>query len=65
MLKKLMLLSLRHVGIDKSHLEFPLIWKHLYCGCLFALRSELALFPIEQQHMLSIIRSNMNFLNVK
>lgn len=36
-LKKLILLSLRHLGIDKSHGEFGSIWKQLYCGCLFAL----------------------------
>lgn len=65
MLKKLLLLSLRHVGIDKHHREFASIWKHLYCGCLFALRGELGGVRIEQAEMLSTIRSNMNFLNIK
>lgn len=63
-LKKLMLLSLRHVGVDKNHGEFPSIWKHLYCGCLFALRRELGREHIEQAAMLAVIRSNMNFLNI-
>lgn len=65
MLKKLMLLSLRHVGVDKHHHEFPSIWKHLYCGSLFALRRELGTQRVSQGDMLSIIRSNMNFLNIK
>jgi hypothetical protein len=64
-LKKLMLLSLRHVGVDKHHREFASIWKHLYCGCLFALRKDLSSVRIGQQEMLVVIRSNMNFLNIK
>lgn len=65
MLKKLMLLSLRHVGIDKNHEEFASIWKHLYCACLFALRKELAAVRIQQNELFAVIRSNMNFLNIK
>lgn len=65
MLKKLLLLSLRHVGVDKHHSEFASIWKHLYCGCLFAFRKELGIAKIRQSEMLSVIRSNMNFLNIK
>lgn len=65
MLKKLMLLSLRHVGIDKHHEEFASIWKHLYCACLFALRKELAAVRIQQNELFAVIRSNMNFLNIK
>lgn len=63
-LKKLLLLSLRHVGVDKNHPEFMSIWKHLYCGCLFALRRDLAHDRISQSTMLSVIKTNMNFLNV-
>lgn len=65
MLKKMMLLSLRHVGMDKHHREFPSVWKHLYCGCLFALRKELGSHRVSQADMLATIRSNMNFLNIK
>ena len=64
-MKKLMLLSLRNVGVDKHHVEFGSIWKHLYCACLFAFRKELGCRKIEQADMLSVIRSNMNFLNIK
>ena len=64
-LKKLMLLSLRHVGVDKHHREFASIWKHLYCGCLFALRKDLGMVGISQKEMLTVIRSNMNLLNIK
>jgi hypothetical protein len=63
-LKKLLLLSLRHVGIEKSHSEFMSIWKHLYCGCLFALRKELTNGNIDQATMLAVIKNNINFLNV-
>lgn len=63
-LKKLLLLSLRHVGVEKSHPEFMSIWKHLYCGCLFALRRELAQDRIDQATMLAVIKQNINFLNV-
>jgi len=64
MLKKLLLLSLRHVGVEKSHPEFMSIWKHLYCGCVFALRRELAHDSVPQSTMLAVIKNNMNFLNV-
>ncbi len=37
LLKKLILLSLRRLGIKKDDKQFPTIWKHLYCGCVFAL----------------------------
>lgn len=63
-LKKLLLLSLRHVGVEKGHPEFMSIWKHLYCGCLFALRRDLAAVPIEQSTMLAVIKNNINFLNI-
>lgn len=63
-LKKLLLLSLRHVGIEKAHPEFLSTWKHLYCGCLFALRKELAIKHVDQAMMLSVIKNNINFLNI-
>ena len=36
-LKKLILLSLRGIGIKKSDKQFMNTWKHLYCGCIFSL----------------------------
>lgn len=63
-LKKLLLLSLRHVGIEKTHPEFLSTWKHLYCGCLFALRKDLALQTVDQATMLAVIKNNINFLNI-
>jgi hypothetical protein len=64
MLKKLLLLSLRHVGIDKNSPDFISTWKHLYCGCLFALRKDLAHEIVDQGTMLSVIKNNINFLNI-
>lgn len=63
-LKRLLHLSLRQMGIEKGgNDEFDTIWHHLYNGCLFAFRKEISKVPIEQQTILRIIRSNLNFLN--
>lgn len=63
-LKRLLHLSLRQMGIEKgANDEFDTIWNHLYNGCLFAFRKEISKVPIEQQTILRIIRSNLNFLN--
>lgn len=40
------------------------IWKHLYCGCLFALRKELSIERVDQAAMLAVIKNNINFLNI-
>lgn len=63
-LKRLLHLSLRQMGIERGcHQEFDTIWQHLYNGCLFSFRKEISNVPIEQQTILKVIRSNLNFLN--
>lgn len=64
-LKRLLLLSLRHVGITKNQKDFNTIWKHLYTACVFALRQDLSGREVEQEQMLAVIKNNMTFLNVK
>lgn len=64
-LKRLLLLSLRHIGITKSRKDFNSIWKHLYTACVFALRQDLGGREVEQDQMLAVIKNNMTFLNVK
>lgn len=64
-LKRLLLLSLRHIGITKSRKDFNTIWRHLYTACVFALRQDLSGREVEQEQMLAVIKNNMTFLNVK
>lgn len=64
-LKKLLLLSLRKAGISTSSKEFNSTWKHLYCGCIFALRKELDRVKIDQSTLISIIQANMRTFNIK
>lgn len=63
-MKKLILLSLRGMGIKKTDKQFLDIWKHLYCGCLFSLRKELSQEDIDQGVLLKTIKDNIKFLNL-
>lgn len=64
-LKKLILLTLRHSGITSKHPEFRLIWKQLYCGCLFALRKDLNITEISNESFLQVINNNFKAFSIK
>lgn len=64
-LKRLLLLSLRHIGMTRKHAEFMSTWKHMYCACIFALRKELGRVQVKHEELLAVIKNNMTFLNIK
>lgn len=65
LINRLMLLSLRNRGIHTAHPEYATILKQLYATCVFSLRQELTKRVLGQEEILSLLHSNMNFLNIR